>query len=139
MLFLEIGPLTFLMVMIFLSKVNNTIPDRFLIFLSCENDFRTIWGHKNVKNRPQNHLNKAYFGNLRRILVIFSAIPLEDQWLEIVSFPQCALRFFIAPLDFDLELFEISIFQTPLGQNLEELWKNWRAHCGNEIISSHWL
>ena len=33
--FLKIGPLTFFMVMISFSKVNNTIPDRFPMFLSC--------------------------------------------------------------------------------------------------------
>ena len=71
----KMSPLTFLMVMICFPKVNNTIPDRFPMFLSCQNYFLTIWGHKNVKKRPQNHLNTPYFGVLRRILVTFSANP----------------------------------------------------------------
>ena len=47
-----------------------------------------------------------------------------NQLLEMISFPQCALRFFIAPLDFDVEEFEILKFQTPLRQNLEEIREN---------------
>ena len=40
--FLKIGPLTLLMVMISFPKVNNAIPDRFLMFLSYQNDFLTL-------------------------------------------------------------------------------------------------
>ena len=71
----KFGPLTFLMVIICFPKVNNVIPDRFLIFLSYQNDFLTLWEHKNVKNRPQNPLNTPYFSVLRSILVTFSVIP----------------------------------------------------------------
>ena len=37
--FTKIGPLAFSMVIIFFPKVNNAIPDRFLMFLSCQNYF----------------------------------------------------------------------------------------------------
>ena len=94
------------MVIISHSKVNNAIPDRFQVFLNYQNHFWMLQARLNGKKLPQNDLNWPYFGLSRPILVTFTLYFLLNQLLEMISFPQCALRFFIAPLDFDVDALE---------------------------------
>ena len=54
----------------------------------------------------KNDLNWPYFGVSRPILVTFTLYFLLNQLLGMISFPQCGLRFFIAPLDFYVDALE---------------------------------
>ena len=48
--FLQISRLTSTMVIISYPKVNYAIPDRFQVFLDCQNDFWMLWAHRIGKN-----------------------------------------------------------------------------------------
>ena len=77
------------------------------------------------KKKTLNDSSWRYFALFEPILVTFTLYFLWNQLLEMISFPQCALRFFIAPLDFDLELFEAKLpKQTYLVISYYELFLN---------------
>ena len=134
----KIGPLTFLMVMIYSPKVNNTILDRFSKFLSCQNYFLTLWEHetpKTISKSPKYALFwcfKAYSGHFHCISASESIT--WDNFLSAV----CPSIFHISSRSWPRVVWNVTNSNNSMSKSRGAI-KNRRAHCGKEIVSSYWF